>query len=586
MPFARHSIPKNLTQFIKHFFKPYRIYFFTGILIDIFCALYITVQPYIIKIFINTTIEFLGTTKLIQAVYVPISMLITLSICNHLAWRLLNYINIKSRDPLEADIMEQFSDYARGHSVKFFQNNLSGAVSNKIIDLANNTSSLISETKNFFRNFLLLFSAIVISLSTSYIFSLVFLVASIMFIVTSFYINKKIEPLAKSYAESRSNAIGTIVDSFININNVILFAKLAYEKTHLRKFLNSMVLNHQILDKKFMMYGILLGIISLFFQATIIIILVYLGSKKLLTAGDFVLIFMLVNSFLDHIWVFSDSLFKITEQLGMFKQALGFISIPREIVDKPTAKPLQIKDGTIVFSRVKFFYNENQQLFNDKTLLINGSEKIGLVGYSGSGKSTFVNLIIRAFDIQGGDILIDNQSIQSITLQSLRENISFIPQDPLLFHRTIMDNIKYGRQEASDDEVLAISKLAHVHEFVAELPQGYQTLVGERGIKLSNGQRQRIAIARAMLKNSKILILDEATSALDSITEQLIQEALKVAMKNKTVIVIAHRLSTIKAMDRILVFNKGCIVEEGTHEYLLEKGPIYQNMWQVQQSFL
>ena len=585
MHHVQHAIPKTLTQFIKHFFKPYRIYFFTSILIDIFCALYITLQPYIIKIFINTTIEFLGKKELLQAVYLPISMLIGLSICNHVAWRLSNYMHIK-RDPLEADIISEYSNYAYEHSMNFFQNNLSGTVGNKIISIANDTEYLISESKSLFRNFLTLFSAIIISCSTNYIFSIVFLIAFIVFVTTSFYISRTTETLAKSYAESKSLSAGIVVDSFININNVILFAKAAYEKLFLKSSLNNMVINHQILDRKFMIYASLFAIISVSFEFTIITLLIYLGTKKLITAGDFVLIFMLASSVLNHIWIFAESFFRITEKLGSFKQALESISTPHEILDQPNATPLQITTGTIVFSRVKFFYNENQQLFEDKTLVINGGEKIGLVGYSGSGKSTFVNLIIRAFDIQSGDILIDNQSIRSITLQSLRENIAFIPQDPLLFHRTIMDNIKYGKQDANDDEVLEIAKLAHVHEFITQLPQGYQTLVGERGVKLSNGQRQRIAIARAMLKNSKILILDEATSALDSITEQLIQEALKVAMKNKTVIVIAHRLSTIKAMDRILVFNKGRIMEEGAHEYLLAKGSIYQTMWQVQQSFL
>lgn len=227
------KIPKNLTQFIKHFFKPYRVYFFTSILIDIFCALFITVQPYIIKIFINTTIEFLGTTQLLQAIYLPIGMLIGLSICNHIAWRLSNYMHIK-RDPLEADIMSEYANYAYGHSIKFFQNNLSGAVSNKIISIANDTDYLISESKNLFRNFLTLFSAIIISLSTNYIFSLVFLIAAIVFVITAFYISKKIEPLAKLYAESKSQAAGIIVDSCININNVILFAKATYEKLFLK----------------------------------------------------------------------------------------------------------------------------------------------------------------------------------------------------------------------------------------------------------------------------------------------------------------------------------------------------------------
>ena len=196
-------------------------------------------------------------------------------------------------------------------------------------------------------------------------------------------------------------------------------------------------------------------------------------------------------------------------------------------------QPLQIDTGTIVFSRVNFYYSKSQKLFEDKTIVINGGEKVGLVGHSGSGKSTFVNLITRLFDIQNGEILIDGQSIQNITIESLRNNIAFIPQDSSLFHRSLIENIRYGKTVATDDEVIEAAKKAHAHEFISSMPDAYATLVGERGVKLSGGQRQRIAIARAILKNAPILILDEATSSLDFITEGLIQDSLEYAIKTK-----------------------------------------------------
>ena len=454
------------------------------------------------------------------------------------------------------------------------------------MDLVNSIESLIFNSRALFRNFLIFISAILISLVVNPFFSLIFSITALIFILAAFYISKKIEPFSKTHEETRNRTIGNVVDSFANAMNVILFARTAYEKKYLRNSLNEMSIKDQELKKKLMQYAIIMNSLSVSVQAIIIILLIYLGSRGSLTAGDFVLIFMLMFSILSYAWSFAEILLKVAEQFGVFKQSLQFIYTPHDIVDSDDAKALKIDSGTIVFSRVKFFYSEFQQLFEDKTLVIQGGQKIGLVGYSGSGKSSFVNLITRTFDVQSGDILIDNQSIRLVTLQSLHENIAFIPQDPLLFHRSVIDNIRYGKLEASDEEIIEIAKLAHVHEFVANLPQGYQTLVGERGVKLSGGQRQRIAIARAILKNAPILILDEATSALDSATELLIQESLRFAMKNKTVIVIAHRLSTIKTMDRILVFDKGRIVEEGTHEYLLEKGQIYQNLWKVQQGFL
>ena len=497
-----------------------------------------------------------------------------------------NYVHLKSLPDLKADIIDEASDYVHGHSFKFFQDNLSGAVTNRIVDLANNTDSLITNGRSLFQGSLVILSAIFIAAIVNPIFSGIFLIWTLLFIKAAFHFSKGIEPFSNAFAESRSHAIGNVVDSFVNAINVILFARESYEKKFLRKSLNIMIGKDKALQVKLMRYAFIMSSLTVSVQALAIILLIYFGVKGLLTIGDFALIFMLTNTLLDHVWHFTETLFKIAEQVGVFNQSLSFISTKHEIVDSENAVPLKMQTGTIVFSRVKFFYTETQKLFEDKTLVINDCEKVGLVGYSGSGKSTFVNLITRTFDIQSGDILLDNQSIRSVTLSSLRENIAFIPQDPTLFHRNIMENIRYGKLDATDEEVIEAAKKAHVHEFVKEMPSGYQTLVGERGIKLSGGQRQRISIARAILKDAAILILDEATSALDSQTESLIQKSLGFAMQNKTVIVIAHRLSTIKSMDRILVFDKGHIVEEGSHKYLLEKGKIYQNLWQVQQGFL
>jgi ATP-binding cassette subfamily B protein len=271
---------------------------------------------------------------------------------------------------------------------------------------------------------------------------------------------------------------------------------------------------------------------------------------------------------------------------------------PTEITDAKDAATLKCEHGKIQFKTVQFHYHGSQQvldtgiaadtavpdiLFQNKSITIAAGQKVGLVGYSGGGKSTFVNLILRFYDVTAGAILIDGQDIRTVTQDSLRANIAMIPQDPSLFHRSLLDNIRYGRINATDTEVIAAAKRAHAHEFIAKLPNGYNSLVGERGIKLSGGQRQRIAIARAILKNAPILILDEATSQLDSVTEKLIQESLWELMQHKTTIVIAHRLSTLLHMDRILVFDQGKIVADGTHnELLAQAGGLYQQLWQAQ----
>jgi ATP-binding cassette subfamily B protein len=242
---------------------------------------------------------------------------------------------------------------------------------------------------------------------------------------------------------------------------------------------------------------------------------------------------------------------------------------------------LKIHNGEIIFENVSFHYGE-KKLFSNKHAHIRGGEKVGLVGFTGAGKSTFISLILRFFPLHGGKISIDGQEIGKVTLESLRRQIALIPQDPILFHRTLRENISYGKPDATEVEILAAARLAHCDEFIRNIPAGYEAKVGERGTKLSGGEKQRIAIARAILVDAPILILDEATSSLDSITEKYIQSSLENLMQNRTTIVIAHRLSTLSRMDRILVFDKGKIVEEGPHTALMNKGGLYAKMWDMQ----
>ena len=245
---------------------------------------------------------------------------------------------------------------------------------------------------------------------------------------------------------------------------------------------------------------------------------------------------------------------------------------PHEVKNLPAATILEVKEGKVEFKKVSFSFNKTRGLIDNLNLSIGRGEKVALIGPSGAGKSTIVKLLLRTYDLTSGSILVDNQNIQRVTQESLRQNISLVPQDPVLFHRTLLENIRYGRLGATDTEVIEAARLAHCDEFIETFPLKYNTLVGERGIKLSGGERQRVAIARAILKNAPILILDEATSSLDSYSESLIQDALEKLMKGKTSIVIAHRLSTIRKMDRIIVIETGQIVEDGSHDDLLVKG--------------
>lgn len=273
---------------------------------------------------------------------------------------------------------------------------------------------------------------------------------------------------------------------------------------------------------------------------------------------------------------------RFSEFMGNITQGLNIVLTPLGIADVPSAKELHVIKGQIAFDKVSFHHKGSEPLFDNMSIIIEPGQKIGLVGYSGGGKTTFCNLILRLYDVTDGRIAIDGHDIRDVTQDSLRANIGMIPQDPSLFHRTLMDNIRYGKSDATDAEVITAAKSAHADEFIVKLPQGYDSLVGERGVKLSGGQRQRVAIVRAMLKNAPILILDEATSQLDSVTERDIQDSLWNLMQAKTAIVIAHRLSTLLHMDRILVFDGGKIVEDGMHDELLACAGLYKTLWDAQ----
>lgn len=297
------------------------------------------------------------------------------------------------------------------------------------------------------------------------------------------------------------------------------------------------------------------------------------------------LILTYTQGLVGQLWQFGRIIRNVNRSFGDAVEMTQILNINPEVKDSPMPEDPRIHRGGIEFDAVTFYYPDDEALtplFKDLHLKIKAGEKVGLVGHSGGGKTTVTRLLLRFMDIQNGRILIDGQDITSLSQQELRKHIAYVPQESMLFHRSLMENIRYGRPDASDKEVVAVAKMAHAHDFIEQLPKNYNTLVGERGVKLSGGQRQRVAIARAMLKNSPILVLDEATSALDSESEALIQDALWKLMEGRTAIVIAHRLSTIQHMDRIIVLEEGKIVEEGSHSELIRRDGVYANLWNRQ----
>ncbi len=323
-------------------------------------------------------------------------------------------------------------------------------------------------------------------------------------------------------------------------------------------------------------------LLNIIFQGVVLYIMVTLWAKGEVSIGTIVLVQMYMSTVGELLWELSGSLTGFMRAVSEMKEVVDIFEIKPDILNPENPEKSKMTKGNIKFNNVSFLYKNGKEVLENFNLDIKAGERIGLVGHSGAGKSTVINLILRLMDVHQGSITIDDQDIRMVTQEDLRRVISYVPQESMLFHRSIKENIAYGKIGSTEEEVIASARKAHADEFISVLQKGYNTLVGERGVKLSGGERQRVAIARAMLKDSPILILDEATSSLDSISESYIQDAFNELMKGKTAIVIAHRLSTIQKMDRIIVLDAGKIVEEGTHSELLNKKGFYANLWEHQ----
>lgn len=577
---------QNTTQLKKFFLsiiKPYKWYmvglFFTGF----YWGLNNALSPFILKVIIDKVVTLEGNKDVLLSTLRPYILLyISLWVLIAVDMRFLDWIKLNLRPCVRKDVINQMFAYLTQHSPHYFQNNFAGSLTNKISDMHSGITTILMRLDDCFALGICLVIAIISLFWVHPLFALILLVWASIFILITICFFKPIQTLSTRLATSKTVLTGKVVDSISNISNVRLFARNDYENTLIKKANSEVVQNDRNMQWTLLTMRVYWDLSIVGLIAVNIGSLTYMYVKNIVTVGDFTFIITLSTTILHNLWYIASEMVVFAEELGKCKQALTILAAPLQIVDKANAKPLAVNQGHISFKDVSFHYGEGAQLFNNKNVVIEPGEKVGLVGLSGSGKSTFVNLILRLFEVESGSILIDGHDIRDVTLASLRENIAMIPQDTSLFHRTLLDNIRYGRADANEQEVLEASKQAHCHEFIMQLASGYQSLVGERGIKLSGGQRQRISIARAILKNAPILIMDEATSALDSATERLIQESLKTLMQGRTTIVIAHRLSTLSEMDRILVFDKGQIIEEGSQEQLIKAQGHYARLWQMQ----
>ncbi|MBA2654367.1 MAG: ABC transporter ATP-binding protein [Gammaproteobacteria bacterium] len=578
-----NQLTPSLRHFLINVIKPYKQLLSIMALIGLFWALINTFMPYMLKLIIDHVVDFKGNkTDLFKTTEPYIYGYIALWIALCLNMRLLDWVKLKLFPNVREAVMSKMFKYLNQHSHHYFQNNFSGSLINKITDMQSGVIDIFMNLDDIYAQTLGLSVAIITLLFIHPIFSAILLGWAFAFLLITFLFLKPIQQLSHVFAESKTSAVGKMVDSISNIINVRLFVRHADENRYINQSIKDAVQKDRTMQTKIIKMRIFWDISIIVLMSLNLFILLHMYGENKVSIGDFAFVISLSITILWNLWFIAGQFVSFSEQIGICKQALSIVSLPHEIVDVPDAKPLIISKGKIKFHNVTFHYDEGAHLFKNKNIVIEPSQKVGLVGFSGSGKSTFVNLILRLFEVESGEITIDDQNINQVTQKSLREQIALIPQDITLFHRTLMENIRFGNTHATDAEVFEIAKKAHCHEFIIQLSQGYDSMVGERGIKLSTGQRQRIAIARAMLKNAPILILDEATSALDSITEKYTQDALQILMQDKTTIVIAHRLSTLSKMDRILVFDNGQIIEDGTHEALIAKAGHYARMWQMQ----
>lgn len=475
-------------------------------------------------------------------------------------------------------------DYMMHHSYSFFTNNFTG--------------SLVQRISRFGRAFERLYDTIVfqiIPLSINILGSLIVvwfqkpLISKIMLIwiilimiFNFFFFRWKVKYDVLS-TKADSTTTGVLSDDVTNHNAIMLFDNYEKESLLFKETTNAQAKAQRL---SWNLSGIADGF-QILFIGLVEFLIFYFAVKYwqvgTITVGTFVLLQTYILGLSQRLWDFGRIIRNFNESFADSKEMVEILELPHEIKDVQNAQELQVKAGNISFKDVSFGFNETRKILHNFNLDIKEGEKVALIGPSGAGKSTIIKILLRMHDLISGAILVDGQDIKHITQGSLRENISLVPQDPVLFHRSLKENIRYGKPEASDEEVIEAARQAHCDEFINQLPLKYDTLVGERGIKLSGGERQRIAIARAILKNAPILILDEATSSLDSHSESLIQDALDKLMNGKTSIVIAHRLSTIRKMDRIVVIEDGKVKEDGNHESLLQNDSgLYKKLWNLQ----
>lgn len=484
-------------------------------------------------------------------------------------------------------IRRQLALYMNQHSFSYFQNDFAGRLASKVVETPDAIAGIVTSTVNALMYGLCVFVVTMIMFMAAD--GMVALVGMVWFffyaLILWHYIPKFIASSTQTH-DDKSKVRGRYVDTLSSIMSVKLFARWRYEDRYLTESLKTQTQSAQNLQLLINQKNLFHEVLSVALIGGVFAVSILQWQAGRMSTGDVVMAIPAMLRLMHASWWIANVLTDFFRDVGQVQEGMSVITRAHSVTDMPGAKPLAPTSGRIEFRDVCFSYGE-KELFRNFNLTIEPGQKIGLIGPSGAGKSSLIQILLRLYDVQGGQILIDGQDIAKAQQDSVREAIAVIPQSTELLHRSVIDNIRYGRLDANDDEVVEAAKRAFADDFIHGLEdsygnKGYAAQVGERGVKLSGGQRQRVAIARAVLKHSPVLILDEATSALDSESEHYIQSALQGIMEDRTVIAIAHRLSTIAHLDRLIVMDQGRITEDGTHAELLEKGGLYARLWAMQ----
>lgn len=547
----------SVARLIIDFFRDNKLFSAVLIFGGIFWAATFPMAPYLLGKIIN---QIKNTPNSQNIVFSLVALPATALVVTNLLRALNYYIFYRSMAEVlpktkSKIILNLVSHLGRG-SHGYFASNYTGKLTNKITNAINSFEPVIKALiMDLFPIMLLLLISGYLMFKVSPIFMVITLVWAASIISFTYYTSKKGSNLSYELAQAGSGANGKIVDFVTNVSSIICDATLKHELLHINPSVQKLIQK----DKQTQLYNAKMrlaqGCITTACIACIMMGLLYGYNKNLVSVGDFAFVFTMIFKMANALHSLGSSIIDFYKNIGQLQEGVDLLNHDHEVIDNADAKEYKITRGEIVFANVYFQYDNKNKIFNNLNLHIASGKKIALIGRSGSGKSTLLKLLLRLYNVNSGSIRIDGIDITKHTLKSLRTQISLVPQDLTLFHRSVYENICHGIENVSEAQVIDAAKQAFCHDFIMQLPEQYQTQVGERGMKLSGGQKQRIVIARAMLKNTPILLLDEATSALDSETEELVQKAMDKLMQNKTVIVIAHRLTTLHAMDEIITLD-------------------------------